>query len=420
MNRAAESNSENSSAIASSDAAAVNPLGDALSALERRDYATAQRLFETLGRKAAAEAIKDALAALDRKDYVTAQGLFEALSLEGGAAARTGSAPTTAALPKLASAWGPTASDSGDKAQQKPATSPLEVIPLLDAASRRPVPQAKKAKARGFKSLLLGTGLVLIAIVGASALYGSPSNWTFATMKSQAIAGLASAVDVLKAPLAATARLTGREEERSAMRDLSAALTQVTIRLDQIEQEHGARLDKLGERIDQDSASRSADVAARLEEKKAAAPAASEFADVVARLDKLEKKAAAPAAPASEFADIKTRLNKLEKAAAVPAASSAKSIPPATLKQSTLAARAERSASNEIARPENPKPLLRDYSVEDVQDGMAVVDSRYGPQQVAPGDFIRGAGRVLRIERRGGDWVVLTSTGVISSGPARY
>ncbi len=108
MNMAAETNSENSSAIASSDAAAVNPLGDALSALERRDYATAQRLFETLGRKAAAEAIKDALAALDRKDYATAQGLFEALSLEGGAAARTGSAPTTPAptTPALAQARG--------------------------------------------------------------------------------------------------------------------------------------------------------------------------------------------------------------------------------------------------------------------------------------------------------------------------
>ena len=70
-------------AIASSAAAAVNPLGDALAALDRGDYATAQRLFEALGRKDAAEAIKDALAALDRKDYATAQGLFEALSLKG-------------------------------------------------------------------------------------------------------------------------------------------------------------------------------------------------------------------------------------------------------------------------------------------------------------------------------------------------
>ena len=68
--------------------------------------------------------------------------------------------------------------------------------------------------------------------------------------------------------------------------------------------------------------------------------------------------------------------------------------------------------------PTNPGPLLRDYSVENVRDGVAVVDSRYGPQEVAPGDLIPGAGRVLRIEKRGGDWFVLTSRGVIASGPA--
>jgi len=73
-------------------------------------------------------------------------------------------------------------------------------------------------------------------------------------------------------------------------------------------------------------------------------------------------------------------------------------------------ATAEPSASS----PENPKPLLRDYSVEDVQDGIALVDGRYGPQQVVPGDFIPGAGRVLRIERR---WFDVTSLGVIASGP---
>ena len=48
----------------------------------------------------------------------------------------------------------------------------------------------------------------------------------------------------------------------------------------------------------------------------------------------------------------------------------------------------------------------------------AAVD--YGPQQVAPGDFIPGAGRVLRIERRGDDWFVLTSQGIIASDPTQY
>jgi len=53
-----------------------------------------------------------------------------------------------------------------------------------------------------------------------------------------------------------------------------------------------------------------------------------------------------------------------------------------------------------------------------IEHEYAVVDSRDGPQEVAPGDSIPGAGRVLRIEKRGGDWFVLTSRGVIASGPA--
>ena len=75
------------------------------------------------------------------------------------------------------------------------------------------------------------------------------------------------------------------------MRDPSAALTQLTVRLDQIEHEYGARLDKLSERVDQDSSSR--------------------FADIAARLDKLEKKAALPATPASESADVVARLDQI-------------------------------------------------------------------------------------------------------------
>src|SRR6202042_1563439 len=198
----------------------------------------------------------------------------------------------------------------------------------------------------------------------------------------------------------------------------SATLTQLTDRLDQIEHEYGARLDKLSERVDQDSSSRFADIAARLDklEKKAAvaaAPPASESADVVARLDKLEKKVAVAAAPSSEIAGLTTRLKKLEKRAVVAGASSANPLPPAAPKQSSLMARAEPSAPNETARSDNPGPLLRDYSVEDGRDGIAVVDSRSGPQEVAPGDFIPGVGRVLRIEKRGDDWFVLTSRGVI-------
>ena len=216
---------------------------------------------------------------------------------------------------------------------------------------------------------------MLFAIFGVSAIYGSPLNWTFPTTKSEAIAGLSSGANVLKTDLEAITGQSAREEERSATPDLSAALTPLTVRLDQIEHEYGARLDKLGERVDQDSPSRFDDIAARLNklEKIAALPATpvSEFADVVARLDKLEKKVAVTAAPASEIAGLTARLNKLEKRAAVAGASSANPLPPAAPKQSSLMARAEPSAPNETARSDNPGPLLGDYSVENVRNGIA-------------------------------------------------
>ena len=66
---------------------------------------------------------------------------------------------------------------------------------------------------------------MLFAICGAYAIaiYGAPPNWSFAATKSRAIAGLASAVDDLKASVEAITRPTGREEERSEVPDLSAA-----------------------------------------------------------------------------------------------------------------------------------------------------------------------------------------------------
>ncbi len=398
----------------------VDPLREALAALDDRDYATAQRLFTAIGRTDVADAIKDALAALDRKDYAKAHGLLETLHRKGAAAAQvSGSAHDSPSPSKPATPAGaPMASDSPNKVQ-KPVAIPFEVRPIAEPAYRPPLAQAEKARSRRFKPLLAGAALALLAIFGVSAIYGSPQNWTFPATKSEALAGLSSAAGVLKADLAAITGQGGREKERSAAPDLSAALTQQTARLDQIEHQLGARLDKLSER-DQESSSRFADVAARLDklEKKAALPAtpAPESADIAARLDKLEKKVALGAAPASEIAGLTTRLNKLEKKAAVAGASSTYRLPPTATKQSALMARSEPSASNETARFADRGPLLRDYSVETVRDGVAVVDSPYGQQGVTPGDSIPGAGRVLRIERRDGDWFVLTSRGLIGRG----
>jgi tetrahydromethanopterin S-methyltransferase subunit G len=418
--------SPNSSvAVALSLAPATDPLRDALAALDRGDYATSQRLFETCGRKDAAAAIEGAWAALGRGDYATAQQLFESLSETGvtGSKVRQSASPNSAA-PKVATSGPGSKVESDSGARLNPASSPIEIIPFVDPASCQSLRHAEKRTPWRKRSLLLGSGLLIVATCGTYAIYGSPPNWLFAAVESQAVARLGAAVNAFKAPLEAITRPTEREEERSAIQAVSAALTQLTIRLDHIERDYGARLDKFGERINQDSSSRFSEVEARLDklEQRAAAPdAAAEFADVAARLDKLEKRVVAAAQPASELTDIAARLDKLEKRATVAATpSSAKPLVSATQKQSTLMARAEASASIQRARPNGPTPLLQNYSVEDVRDGIAVVDSRFGSQQVAPGDFIPGAGRVLRIERRGDDWIVLTSLGMITADPGAY
>ena len=171
--------SNSSVAIASSAETAVDPLRNALAAVDRKESATAQRLFEALGQKSAA-----------------ASAPPEPAVLAGGSMA---------------------ASDS--RAQQKPTQSLLDIIPSVDAAFRRPLPHAEKARSRRPRPILLGSGFLLFAICGAVAIYGAPPNWLFAATKSQAIAVFASAVDVLKASVEAITRLTGREEAP----DLSAA-----------------------------------------------------------------------------------------------------------------------------------------------------------------------------------------------------
>ena len=47
---------------------------------------------------------------------------------------------------------------------------------------------------------------------------------------------------------------------------------------------------------------------------------------------------------------------------------------------------------------------------------MAVVEGPNGYRQIGPGDFLPGAGRVERIERRGRDWAVVTNQGYINNG----
>ena len=61
--------------------------------------------------------------------------------------------------------------------------------------------------------------------------------------------------------------------------------------------------------------------------------------------------------------------------------------------------------------------ILQDWTVDDVQDGRALVESRYGGVfDVGAGSILPGLGRVDTIKRQDGHWVVLTARGTITSG----
>jgi hypothetical protein len=71
------------------------------------------------------------------------------------------------------------------------------------------------------------------------------------------------------------------------------------------------------------------------------------------------------------------------------------------------------SYGRETGSPE--MPVLQDWAVRDVYNGIAVVQGGRGaPREVEPGDELPGGNRVLAIRRLGGNWAVVTEQGIIA------
>jgi hypothetical protein len=159
----------------------------------------------------------------------------------------------------------------------------------------------------------------------------------------------------------------------AAAHDSSASLAQFNARADRLEHDENARVDKLVERIDHDAATHNADLSARLE--------------------KLEKKAAAPVVAAAP----------LQPATPAPAKPPAASPPPP-------AANVAKETTGSIAPPRAP---IHGWAVRAIHGGMAIVEGPYGFREIGPGDRLPGAGLVERIERNGSGLTVTTDHGVI-------
>ena len=267
----------------------------------------------------------------------------------------------------------------------------LNLMPYLAAQAEprseaAPKPAGPSAISRWVSGL--AAGLALVAAVTAVGLYDHSRQSTVLAAKAEESASLAQTVAALKQRIDAMEAARSREEGadlrkiaaemkagRDAAHDLNGALAQLATRVDRVDHDQNARIDKLSDHIDHDTATR--------------------IAELNARIEKLEKRPAAPVV-----------------AALTPPPAPAKPavVPPAAAKPETV-------ISNETTGSiEKPKPMLHSYQLIDVQGDYALVEGRDGPQQVGPGDILPGAGRVLRLERRGRDWVLVTSLGVISGG----
>ena len=152
-------------------------------------------------------------------------------------------------------------------------------------------------------------------------------------------------------------------------REFNSALALLAQRVDKLDNDESAKVNKLSERMDHEGSTLTAELAGRV--------------------DRLEKKIVAPISAPSQTAQAEQP-----------------PVPPKFVGPVSM----ETTGS-----VERPKPLLRGYIVLDARSDVALIGGRFGEQEVRRGDFLPGAGRVERIEFRGGRWTVLTSEGVIAS-----
>jgi len=147
------------------------------------------------------------------------------------------------------------------------------------------------------------------------------------------------------------------------------------------------------------------------------------FAKTAAEIDRIEKD--------NRLTEIKARVGRLERrlssrdtTASIPVVSRAASPrPPAAVVTPASAVGPGFAPSSSSIRVEGDHALPQTnsaipatgYVLRDVYRGEALVQSRDGMRVIAPGDRLPGAGRVIRIARRGGGWIVVTSGGVIDA-----
>lgn len=151
----------------------------------------------------------------------------------------------------------------------------------------------------------------------------------------------------------------------------------------------------------------------------------SQFSKTSDRLDRIEK---AQAEPAAKLAKLTEAVDKLRGAApATPAVTGGTPAisPPGAPKEITgsvtppqaVAAASAPAASHTPEAPPKPEvgrmPMVEGWSLREVGYGGALIQNRRGTFEVYAGDYIPGLGRIDAIRKQDGQWVVVTSKGLV-------
>lgn len=152
---------------------------------------------------------------------------------------------------------------------------------------------------------------------------------------------------------------------------------------------------------------------------------ATQFNKTTDRLDKIEKAQAEPNAKLVKLTEAVDKLRAAPVAAApvqAPATAPAASVAPKEVTGSVTpqvaAATPAPAASPASAPPPKPEvarmPTVDGWTLTDVGYGGALIRGRRGTYEVYAGDYIPGVGRIDAIRKQDGQWVVVTSKGLIT------
>jgi hypothetical protein len=301
----------------------------------------------------------------------------------------------------------------------------LNLIPFVAGEQAETPPPAgpsywRAAFDKRYQIGAIAAGLAVVGIVAAASFSMKAQQDQVLASQSNETQNLADTVKGLKARLNAidAAKHEDIVELRKSVAELksglaaaqgsSASLAQFTARADHIEHDLSARIEKLGDRVDHDSATHVADLTAKVEKlgERVDHDGAARNADLAARLEKLEKKGVAPVV-ASVAPPVAAPIP-----VPVPAPAPASVALP---KQPTVLPPVATNVSKETTGSIAPQTPIRGWAVREVRGDVAIVAGPYGFRQVAAGDTLPGAGRVQRIERRANGWTVVTDHGIINS-----